>query len=455
MDSVKVLIVDDERGMSSSLVDFLALDGIEALPSASAAEALTLLGETPFDAIVSDLRMPKMSGLELLAQLRELGIGIPFVMMSAHGEVRDAVEAMKGGAWDYLVKPFDPEELVIRLRKAVAERRALDRLAAGIRASAGNTGLVGESSVMVAVRKLIAKAAPSPATILLTGESGTGKEVAARSIHELSGREGPFVAVNIGALPESLLESELFGHEKGAFTGADARRIGLFEAAQRGTLFLDEIGELPLHLQVKLLRAIQERKIQRLGSAASIPIDVRLLAATNRDLETEVREGRFREDLYYRIDVVRIQLPPLREREGDRSLLAGHFFASLSRQLGRRLEGISPAALSLIEEHPFPGNVRELANVMERAIILAEGPWLEPADFRLGPVSRANQGSAPGLGTGAGLPKSLDEVEKEAIAAALTRNRWHREKSAAELGITRRTLLNKMKEYGIEAPQLG
>ncbi|HUX36853.1 MAG TPA: sigma-54 dependent transcriptional regulator [Rectinemataceae bacterium] len=451
---MKVLIVDDERGMSSSLVDFLALDDIEAVPAASAAEAMSLLGETPFDAIVSDLRMPKTSGLELLAQLRELGIGIPFIMMSAHGEVRDAVEAMKGGAWDYLVKPFDPEELVIRLRKAVAERRALDRLAAGIRGSAGNTGLVGESAAMVAVRRLIAKAAPSPATILLTGESGTGKEVAARSIHELSGREGPFVAVNIGALPESLLESELFGHEKGAFTGADSRRIGLFEAAQRGTLFLDEIGELPLHLQVKLLRAIQERKIQRLGSSSSLPIDVRLLAATNRDLETEVREGRFREDLYYRIDVVRIRLPPLREREGDRSLLAGHFFASLTGQLGRKLEGISPSALSLIEEHPFPGNVRELANVMERAIILAEGPWLEPVDFRLGPVSGANRGQGSGLGPVLGGPKSLEEVEKEAIEVALARNRWHRERSAAELGITRRTLLNKMKEYGIEAPQV-
>ena len=443
---MKVLIVDDEGGITASLIEYLALDGIEALAASKGAEALSLLGEHPFDAIVSDLRMPGMDGLALLEAVREEGRSIPFIMMSAHGEVRDAVQAMKGGAWDYLVKPFDPEELVIRLKKAVAERRALDKLAAGMRASPEKTGLIGESKAMVAVRALIAKAAPSPATILLTGESGTGKEVAARSIHSLSGREGPFVPVNIGALPETLLESELFGHEKGAFTGADSRRIGLFEAAQGGTLFLDEIGELPLHLQVKLLRAIQERKIQRLGSSSGVPVDVRLLAATNRDLESEVREGRFREDLYYRIDVVRIELPPLRDREGDRSLLAGHFFSSLSRQLGRTLEGISPSALAMIEAHPFPGNVRELANLIERAMILAEGPWLEPADFRLAPTRREDPANG-------GEARSLVELEREAIAAALRRNKWHRERSAQELDITRRTLLNKMKEYGIEAPQ--
>ncbi len=444
---MKALIVDDEKGLSSSLVEFLALDDIEALSAATAAEALGLLGETTFDVVVSDLRMPGMDGIGLLSRIRELGLGLPFIMMSAHGEVKDAVAAMKGGAWDYLVKPFDPEELLLRIRKAVAERRALDKLAIGMRGTVDKGGLVGDSAAMVAVRRLIAKAAPSPATILLTGESGTGKEVAARSIHSLSGREGPFVAVNIGALPETLLESELFGHEKGAFTGADARRPGLFEAAQGGTLFLDEIGELPLHLQVKLLRAIQERKVQRLGSSTSIPVDVRFLAATNRDLEAEVKAGRFREDLYYRIDVVRIRLPPLREREGDRSLLAGHFFSTLTRQLGRKLEGISPSALSVIEAHPFPGNVRELANLIERAIILAEGPWLEAADFRLNPLQSGASVSAPDS------PKSLAEIEHEAIVAALLRNRWHRERSAGELGITRRTLLNKMKEYGIEAPQ--
>ncbi|MDA8411103.1 MAG: sigma-54 dependent transcriptional regulator [Treponema sp.] len=443
---MKALIVDDERGITSSLVEFLALDGIEAVPAANANTALVLLGETTFDVVVSDLRMPGMDGLGLLARIREMGFGLPFIMMSAHGEVKDAVAAMKGGAWDYLIKPFDPEELVLRIRKAVAERRALDKLAVGMRGLPEGQGLVGESPAMLAVRKLIAKAAPSPATILLTGESGTGKEVAARSIHSQSGREGPFVAINIGALPETLLESELFGHEKGAFTGADSRRPGLFEAAQGGTLFLDEIGELPLHLQVKLLRAIQERKVQRLGSTTGVPVDVRFLAATNRDLEAEVTSGRFREDLYYRINVVRINLPPLREREGDRSLLAGHFFTLLTRRLGRKLEGISPGALSVIEAHSFPGNVRELENLIERAIILAEGPRLEAADFSLG-----RRGPDP-TSSSENSPKTLAELEHQAIVAALLRNHWHREHSASELGITRRTLLNKMKDYGIEAP---
>jgi len=443
---MRILIVDDEPNMVKSLGDYFALEGLDSSKAGSVDEALRLIGEESFDAVVSDLKMPGKSGMVLLENLRDEGLRLPLIMMSAHGEVRDAVAAMKQGAFDYLVKPFDPEELVLRVRKAVDERRSRARLEAGMRLQGPQGGLVGESVSMVALRKLIQKAAPSPTTILVTGESGTGKEVAARAIHEGSGREGAFVAVNIGALAENLLESELFGHEKGAYTGADSRRTGLFEAAQGGTLFLDEIGELPLHLQVKLLRAIQEKKIQRLGSTASIPVDVRLVAATNRELETEVREGRFREDLYYRINVIRIHLPPLREREGDRGLLAGWFFAKLTRELGRRLEGISPEALELIESHPFPGNVRELGNIIERAVILAEGPYLEARDFQFGPALASAQGREEEG------PRSLAEVEKRAIRAALVRNRFHREKTAQELGITRRTLLNKIKEYDIEVP---
>jgi two-component system response regulator AtoC len=442
---VRVLIVDDEAKMTRSLVEFLALESIDAAEAGDVDAALARLGEDSFDAVVSDLRMPGKSGMDLLRHLRDEGRNLPFIMMSAHGEVRDAVEAMKKGAFDYLVKPFDPEELVLRVRKAVAERRSFDKLAAGMRSSPEAGGFIGESRAIIAVKKLIEKAAPSPTTILVTGESGTGKEVVARSIHAKSGREGPFVAVNVGALPESLLESELFGHERGAFTGADSRRLGLFEAAQGGTLFLDEIGELPLHLQVKLLRAIQDRKVQRLGSSTSIPVDVRLLAATNRDLEAEVREGKFREDLYYRINVIRIHLPALREREGDRGLLAGFFFSSLCRELGRKLEGISPAALAIIETHPFPGNVRELANLVERAIILAEGPLLEPGDFHFGEALTGRNG-------GVAEARSLADIEREAVERALARNRYHRERTARELGITRRTLLNKIKEYAIPVP---
>ncbi|MEI6876957.1 MAG: sigma-54 dependent transcriptional regulator, partial [Spirochaetota bacterium] len=419
-----ILIVDDEEKMALSLQDFLSLDKIETTISGGVDEAIRLMGEYTFDAIVSDLRMPGKSGMELLRHIRDEGRSLPLIMISAHGDVRDAVAAMKDGAFDYLVKPFDPEELVLRIKKAVSERRSLDILAIGMRSAAERAGFIGESRAIIAVRKLIEKAAPSPTTILITGESGTGKEVVARSIHDSSRRDGPFVAVNVGALPETLLESELFGHEKGAFTGAENRRIGLFEAAQNGTLFLDEIGELPSHLQVKLLRAIQDKKVQRLGSSASIPVNVRLLAATNRDLEAEVRVGKFREDLYYRINVIRIHLPPLREREGDRGLLAGYFFSSLCRELGRKFEGISASALERIESYSFPGNVRELANLIERAIILAEGPALEARDFKFGMTVSASappdQGSAP---------RSLAETEREAILAGLVRNRFHRERT--------------------------
>ncbi len=436
--------------MIESLREYVAAEGIEASVADDGLAAKRLLGEDAFDAVVTDLRMPGLDGLGLLRWIREEGPPIPVVIISAHGDVRDAVEAMKLGAYDYLVKPFDPDELVIRLRKAVGERRTSLRLAAGkLRFDEGG-GLVGESPAMVEVVRLIEKVAPTASTVLITGESGTGKEVAARLVHERSRRDGSFVPVNLGALPETLLESELFGHEKGAFTGADARKPGLFETAHAGTIFLDEIGELPLHLQVKLLRVIQERKVQRLGGLQGIPIDARLVAGTNRDLETEMRAGRFREDLYYRINVIRIRMPPLREREGDRALLAGFFLKKLSAELGRKVEGISPEALGLLERHDFPGNVRELENAIERALILSDGPQLEARDFQFF-IAGAKIGMSP-RDVDAVQPRSLDELEKRAIAEALQRNGYRREKSAAELGITRRTLLNKIKEYGLVIP---
>jgi len=448
---VRVLLVDDERRLTGSLVEYLAAEGIEAAEASDGLEGKRLLEESPFDALVTDLRMPKLDGLGLLRWVREEGPALPVIVISAHGEVRDAVEAMRNGAYDYLVKPFDPDELAMKLRKAVSERRSADRLAAGASRYGEGRSLVGESPAIKAALRLLSKAAPSPSTVLVTGESGTGKEVAARLIHELSGREGPFVPVNLGALPEQLVESELFGYEKGAFTGAEARKAGLFEAANRGTLFLDEIGELPLHLQVKLLRAIQDRKVLRVGAVKGLPVDVRLVAATNRDLEAEVRSGRFREDLYYRVNVIRLEMPPLRERSGDASILAGYFLRKLSAELGRRVEGISPAALELLESYPFPGNVRELENAIERALILSEGPRLEPRDFHFfgSPQGNRQGGSRPQAEEG---PATLAELERRAVAAALERNAYHREHTAAELGITRRTLLNKINEYGIEVP---
>jgi len=295
---MRILIVDDEARMAESIKDYFQPEGLESDLASNGGQARRLLEEKPYDALVSDLRMPGMDGMQLLRWVKDEGPEIPVIMISAHGDIRDAVEAMREGAYDYLVKPFDPDELLLKVRKAVENRRLRLSVLAGM---AGKTKdeMIGESPAMREVDKILAKASPSGATILITGESGTGKEVAARLSHRYSRREGPFVPINMGAFPELLLESELFGYEKGAFTGADNRKQGLFESAQGGTLFLDEIAELPLHLQVKLLRVIQERKVQRLGSLKGTPIDVRLVAATNRALEKEVRDGRFREDLYY------------------------------------------------------------------------------------------------------------------------------------------------------------
>ncbi len=448
---MKVLIVDDEKRLARSLADFLEPEAVEVSLAHDGLSGKKLLEEEPFDAVVTDLRMPGLDGLDLLRWIRESGPSVPVIVISAHGEVRDAVLAMKLGAYDYLVKPFDPDELLMRLQKAVAGRNAQSSLDAG-RRKEGGPDLIGDSHGMREVLRLVNRAAPSQATILVTGESGTGKEVVARMIHTLSGRQGAFVPVNMGALPEQLMESELFGYEKGAFTGADARKAGLFETAHGGTLFLDEIGEIPLHLQVKLLRAIQDRKVQRLGALKGIPFDARIVAATNKNLEAEVREGRFREDLYYRINVIRLSLPPLRERRGDIPLLAGHFLGRFAAELGRKIQGISPEALSQLQSYDFPGNVRELENAIERAVILSDGPVLQLRDFVFfSGGSRASSGR--GENGNREKVRSLAELEREAIEKALLRNTYHRERTAEELGITRRTLLNKIHEYDLSIPE--
>lgn len=466
---MRILVADDEAKLLESIGMFLKAESIECILSPDGTKAKALLSEESFDAVVLDIRMPGLDGLSLLRWIKDEGLTLPVIMMSAHGDVRDAVEAMRLGAFDYLVKPFDPDELTIRLRKAVRDRRLSASHEAAGRPGADRARMVGSSAAVKEALRLVDRAAPTPATVLITGESGTGKEVAARLIHERSGRQGAFVAVNLGAIPENLLESELFGYEKGAFTGAMERKTGLFELADGGTLFLDEIGDMPPLMQVKILRAIQERKVMRLGSSKGIPVDARIVAATNKNLETMVSEGSFREDLYYRINVVRIHLPPLRERPGDAVDLATYFVEALAPVMGRRGIRLSPDALALVASYPFPGNIRELSNAVERALILAETDELRAADFQLGPAGGASRGSGTQgtLESGAGAhggetleqegttaylaadgkPYSLAELERLAILAALARNAGRREASARELGITRRTLLNKLNEY--------
>jgi two-component system response regulator AtoC len=388
-----------------------------------------------------DLRMPGMDGLELLKWIREEGPRLPVIMISAYGEVEDAVEAMKLGAQDYVVKPFDPEELIVRLKTAVENQKLRDQIDLGGRTEQPGIEALGNTPGMQEIGRTIMKVADTPSTVLITGESGTGKEVIARLIHNLSSRsENPFIPVNVGAIPEALLESELFGHERGAFTGAERRKVGMFEVASGGTLFLDEIGEMSVALQVKLLRVLQDGKVQRLGATDLIPVDARILAATNQDLQERVRQKAFREDLYYRLNVVHLAVPPLRERLDDLPLLIGQLLGKLNYKLGKSIREMDPRAVEQLRRYSFPGNVRELENLLERALIFAEGDCLAASDLALPP--NANPVSP--------APATLKNLEREAIIASLHRWEGNRSRAAAELGITRRTLLNKIKSFGID-----
>ncbi len=488
----RVLIVDDEPNLRESLREYLALEGFTCSLAEDGPSALQALSREVFDAVVLDLRLPGMDGLAVLEALRAQGPNLPVIMMSAHGQIPDAVGAMRLGAVDFLVKPFNPEELSVRLERAVSEGRLMRLAELGLKLSTvegGEHGSIwlGDSPAMRSVSALVSKGAPSDITVLITGESGTGKEVVAREIHRLSPRaSGPFVPVNLSALPDSLVESELFGHERGAFTGAESRKAGYFELASGGTLFLDELGEVSPAVQVKLLRVIQDRVVTRVGGTRPLPVDVRLVAATNRDLEAAVKAGTFREDLYFRVNVLRVRLPPLRERAGDIATLAGLFAARFARKAGRPIPEISGEALRSLEAYPFPGNVRELENAIERAVLLSDSTQLTLGDFSFlrdaaraetaalpgsvasadlaepgapgpasdparaaGPGFAAGPATAEGQATGAAELVSIKDAERAAIASALARTGGHRERTAAVLGISRRTLLTKMREYNL------
>jgi len=453
--STKLLIVEDEIAQARGLAAHLTLDGHEVDQAVSGEEALSK-DLRSYALVLCDLRLPDMGGLEIFERVRHsLGAEAPvFVILTAYGTVEVAREALKAGAYDFLTKPVDPTELSV-LVDHVAERRRLERanreLAEAVDERAVSERLIGRSEAFRSMVELAETAAESEATIMIRGESGTGKEVIAELIHRSSPRaEGPFVKVNCAAIPESLLESELFGHEKGAFTDARRSRKGRFEAANGGTIFLDEIGDMSPTLQVKLLRVLQERELERLGGEGRvIPLDFRLVAATNRDLEALVQTREFREDLYYRINVITVEVPPLRERAEDIELLANHFAARFGRKNERQVHGVSREALARLQAHDWPGNVRELENVIERAVVLGgRSPWVERQHLAtLDAPSPLVDGDRIERLLGAEV--SLDEVERELIVKALARVRGNVTQAAKLLGLSRRTLQYRMGKHEV------
>ncbi len=450
--SQRVLIVDDDPGLRESLELVLAAEGYEVATAPDGATALEMVETLPTDVVLCDLRMPGMDGMELLPLLSRRLPGATVVLMSAYGTQDLAIEAMRRGAYDYLAKPFQPSEVLLTLKKA-RERERLRRANALLRRevdrAVGERPIVAASPVMIDVLELMERAAEFKTTVLLTGESGTGKEVLARAIHAQSGRrEESFVAVNCGAIPEALLESELFGHAKGAFTGADRARRGLFVEASGGTLFLDEIGELPPALQVKLLRALQEEEVRPVGESKPRPVDVRVLAATARDLEADVASGRFREDLFYRLNVLRVQVPALRDRKQDIPLLVDHFLAHFREALGRPVRAVNEDALERLVGYAWPGNVRELENVIERAVILAEDECITPRELPENVLEGPATASPPGPGDYS-LRRAKRAAETETIRRALAATDGNRTRAARLLEISHRALLYKLKDYGI------
>jgi two-component system response regulator AtoC len=450
-DMKKILVVDDEPGLRQSLGLLLTDAGYAVTAESDGRRALERALAEPFDLVLCDVRMPEMDGLTFLRNYRSRGGVALVIMMSAYGGEDAALAAMKEGAYDYLPKPFRPDEVVLTLRKA-EERERLGRDVAGLRAQLASgpaeRGLVAESRPMQAALDLVARVAEHNTTVLITGESGTGKEVIARAIHRASPRAArAFVGINCAAIPENLLESELFGHVRGAFTGATGDKVGLFEQADGGTLLLDEIGELPLGLQAKLLRVLQESEIRRVGDQRTRKVDVRVLAATARDLTAEVKGGRFREDVFYRLNVVSIELPPLRERHADIAPLARYFAARLGQRLGRPL-ALGTDALLWLEGRPWPGNVRELENAIERAAVLSDRETLEPEDFRRGPVSASLP--PPETGGSGSLEDAVAAAERQAITAALALTNGNRREAAKRLGVSLRTLFYKMGRHQLE-----
>ena len=453
----KILIVDDERSMREMLEIFLKREGYSVISSANAADALaSVAGEETFDLIITDINMPGLSGLDLLREVKSSVPDIPVIMITAYGSPDSAVEAMKLGAADYITKPFRIEEIknrisaVIERRKLAEENVQLHRL---LEEQYSFENIVGRSPGMKRMFEVIERVSPMDSTVVISGASGTGKELIARALHHHGGgRKGPFVSVNCGALVETLLESELFGHRKGAFTGADTNRQGLFETASGGTLFLDEITETSGALQVKLLRAIQEREVVPVGGSTPVKVDVRIIVATNRDLADEIKKGSFREDLYYRLNVINIKVPALKERREDIPLLVEHFLGDSTRRHGRTLNAVAPEAMRYLMDYSFPGNVRELENILERAVALSAGEELTP-DLLPEEVLRAPAAGTPAtisFDSENDLDTLVADYESQLIQSALERTGGNRTKAAELLGVTFRSLRYRLKKLGME-----
>ena len=449
-----VLVVDDDVGHLSVLKTVIKSWGYNVEGVDDGSKAVEKAKERPFDLIVTDVRMAEMSGIEALKVIKEYNPAIPILIMTAYSSVESAVEALKAGAYDYLTKPLDFDVLKLTIERALdhtslrAENLSLKEK---LRSSYDLANIIGKSEPMKELIEMVAMVAPSEATALITGESGTGKELIARSIHYNSGRkEGPLVTVNCAALTENLLESELFGHEKGAFTGADRRREGRFMQANKGTIFLDEIGEMSSVMQAKLLRVIQDREIQRVGSDFTLKVDVRILAATNRDLQEDVSAGKFREDLYYRLNVVTLRVPPLRERVEDVPLLAQHFLETYARKNKKRIKGFTPLAMDMFLKYDWPGNVRELENAVERAVILGLGDYITEKELPLRLAKAYPHGEEIDITPAVCKePRSLEEAEREAVLTALKASGGNKSETARLLGITRKTLHKKLQKYGV------
>ena len=457
-----VLIVDDERAIRRILSVLLTERRHRVTEAGSGEDALAALPQAKPDLVLLDLKLPGIDGLETLQRLRALDPQLDVVMMTAHGTISSAVEAMRRGAHDYVTKPFDNDELLMIVDRALAMRRLsaeVEALREDLEARYGFSEIVGVSRELEEVFRMMAKVVRVDVTVLVTGESGTGKELVARAIHRRSPRaQGPFVAVNCSAIPQTLVESEFFGHEKGAFTDARETRPGKFEQADRGSLFLDEVGDLALEAQAKLLRALQERQIQRVGGRAPRPVDVRVIAATNKDLEKESREGRFREDLYWRLNVVHVRLPPLRERRADLPVLIDHFLSRFNRELGLAVGAIAPDARRLLCDYAWPGNVRELENTICRSMILCEGDTLTVADLPGRVRGEEAEGTAPRsdlarLSLATAVTEATERLEKMMIVSRLAENRSSRTATAESLGISRKTLFNKMRQYGLSSEE--